>query len=233
MRKKTTTIGIRLISALAGILVALFSNGESAPDTPAGTWSGSYQPPSLQLPLVVRFSKTSGGLTAETQSPNQSLLFDPVDSVSFDKKHVSIIQSQFNALFNADLAGNTLVGTLLEQGNTNKLFLVHVFPDGTSCAAADPLVGEWRGSIELRPTAIPLVLLISGAGANLRATLQTPSVNPRASPVDTISYINGAVTFHQAVTGADFSGKIAGSTLSGTLTQNGYTTSLVLQRLKR
>jgi hypothetical protein len=131
------------------MFIALHSNGQSAPDTPAGTWSGSYQPPSPQLPLVVRFSKTSSGFAAETQSPNQSFLFDPVDSVSFDKRRVSMIQGRFNALFTADLTGNTLFGTLLEQGNTSKLFLVHVFPDGASCAAADPLVGEWRGSIEL------------------------------------------------------------------------------------
>jgi hypothetical protein len=226
------TIRIRLISALAGMFIALHSNGQSAPDTPAGTWSGSYQPPSLQLPLVVRFSKTSGGFAAETQSPNQSFLFDPVDSVSFDKKHVSIIQSRFNALFTADLTGNTLIGTLLEQGNTSKLFLVHVFPDGISCAAADPLVGEWRGSIELPLAAIPLVLSISGTGTNLGATIQTPSVNPMAHPVDTISYIDGVVTFHQATTGIEFSGKIMGNTLSGTLTQNGYATSLILKRQK-
>ena len=203
---------------------------ESGPDLPTGSWAGSYQPPPMEMPIVVNFTRKGTDLTAETQSPNQSQIFNPADFVSFDKNHVAVVFSRFNTLFNADLSGNTLSGTVTQQGNTNGLFLVHSMPDATSCKPADPLTGQWRGTIALKQAPVLLVLSVAGAGANLGATIQTPSTNPTAFPVDTITYNAGTLTFHHGMFGADFTGKISGITLTGTLTLNGYSIPLVLQR---
>jgi hypothetical protein len=211
-------------------LACLSALGQESPSSPNGTWRGSYQPIPVQVPLVMQVERTTQGWSAKTQSPNQNFAFWPVDSLSVDKTHVSFVQSQFNVLFSATLAGNTLSGTLSQSGVVNKVFLVHILNDTAACAGVDSVVGEWRGTLELTSASMPFVLSVAGTGVNLGATTQTPSVNPTSFPVDSITYSGNMLSFRQAQFGVDFTGTIAGDVLSGTITQNGYKHPMVLHR---
>jgi len=211
-------------------LACLPALGQEPPSSPNGTWRGSYQPPPVQVPLVMQVERNSQGWSAKTQSPNQNSAFWPVDSLSVDKTHVSFVQSQFNVLFSATLAGNTLSGTFSQSGVINKVFLVHILNDSAACTGVDAIVGEWRGTLEITSAAVPFILSVAGTGVNLGATTQSPSVNPTSFPVDSITYSGSTLTFRQAQFGVDFTGTISGDVLSGAVTQNGYKRSLVLQR---
>jgi len=178
----------------------------------------------------MQVERNSQGWSAKTQSPNQNSAFWPVDSLSVDKTHVSFVQSQFNVLFSATLAGNTLSGTFSQSGVINKVFLVHILNDSAACTGVDAIVGEWRGTLEITSAAVPFILSVAGTGVNLGATTQSPSVNPTSFPVDSITYSGSTLTFRQAQFGVDFTGTISGDVLSGAVTQNGYKRSLVLQR---
>lgn len=212
---------------LLGLTLALPLLGQTSP---VGTWRGVYQPPPVQVPLVVVIERSASGWSAKTQSPNQNANFFPVDSISVESNHVTLVQSQFNVLVAATLSGNVLNGTVTQAGTTNKVSLVHVVPDGSPCTGAGALAGEWRGAIEYKPAGLPFVLSIAGAGVNLGATTQTPTVNPTSFPVDSISFSGEALTFKQMQFGVEFVGSMAGDTLSGTLTQNGYKSQMTLHR---
>ena len=212
------------------IFTCLSSRGQESSSSPNGTWRGIYQPLASQVPFVMQVERNAQGWSAKTQSPNQNFNFFPVDALSVDKTHVSFVQSQFNAVFSGTLTGNTLSGTLSQGGASNKVFLVHVFNDSASCTASDPMVGEWRGTFEVTPAPVPLVLSVAGSGVNLGATTQSPSVNPTSFPVDSISYSGNTLSFRQAQFGVEFVGTINGDVLSGTITQNGYKRPIILRR---
>jgi hypothetical protein len=214
--------------ALVGLIISVNAWGQTP--SPVGTWRGVYQPLPVQVPFVVQIARTSAGWSAKTQSPNQNANFFPVDSVSVESKHVTFVQSQYNILFSATLSGNSLSGTFSQAGVTNKVFLVRITPDGATCSGSDALAGEWRGTVEYTPAGLPFVLSVAGAGVNLGATTQTPSVNPTSFPVDSINYSGSTLSFKQMQFGVEFVGNVSGDTLSGTMTQNGYKNSMTLRR---
>lgn len=201
----------------------------TAQAAPAGVWRGSFQPPPIQMPFVLQISGSGSTISAKTQSPNQKLDFDPVDSISATKTHLSYAQSQFNLVFTGAISGNTISGSFTQGGTTDKVFLVHVLPDDPCGRSAESVTGEWRGTFEYSPPALPYVLTVTGSGTSLGATTQTPSLGPSVYPIDSISVRGSTLSFKQGQLGVSFTGDFNDNTLVGKITENGYTIPITLQ----
>lgn len=94
----------------------------------AGTWQGKLNAGALTLRIVVRITRTANGLTGEMQSPDQSPVWLPADSVTVTGGTVSIAIGKVNGVYNGTLSadGKTLTGDWKQGAGTFPLTLGRV-----------------------------------------------------------------------------------------------------------
>lgn len=82
----------------------------------AGTWKGTFTTSSPDIPVVLAISGAPGNLAATMQFPSQGPNAFPVDSIALTGQTLTFRHAQFNAFFSGALSGNTITGTMTQNG---------------------------------------------------------------------------------------------------------------------
>jgi hypothetical protein len=89
--------------------------------------------------------------------------------------------------------------------------------------AAEPIVGDWSGTLKPGNAELRLVLHVKSADGKLTATLDSVDQGVKGIPVDSITYADGAVVFEMAQIQGHYEGKYdaAAKKIAGTWQQSG------------
>ena len=210
---------MKLLLKVVTLLAVCISTAVSQTSPAVGTWKATVKPAPIYLPFILNIVASGSTLAGTTQSPNQSPGVYALDSVSAAGNTITFQQAQFGISFSGTIRGNVLSGTMTQAGKALPLELIHAQPSGCTTST---LAGSWKGTFIPAAADVSIVLIISDSQGNLSATTQFPSQGANSFPVDSVSLNGQTLTFRQAQFGAFFSGALSGTTITGTLTQNGF-----------
>lgn len=210
---------MKLLLKAVPLFIACFGTAVAQTSPAAGTWRGSAKPAPFYLPFVLNIVVSGSTLAGTTQSPNQNPGTYALDSIAVSGKSLTFQQAQFGVTFSGTIQGNVLSGTMTQAGKTLPLELIHAQPSG---CAISTLAGAWKGTFIPAAVDVPMILVISDVQGTLSATTQFPSQSPTSFPVDAVSLNGQTLTFRQAQFNSYFSGALSGTTITGTITQNGF-----------
>lgn len=84
-----------------------------------GSWTGAIQ----GMPLVFEISKTNDDYTAKMQSPSQSKIFLPIDSIVVAGKNISLVLNTYKIKYEGQLEDGKINGTFSQGGFTAPMTL--------------------------------------------------------------------------------------------------------------
>ena len=220
-----------IVCALAG-----FAAADSKPI--AGSWSGAIDIPGQALAFTVTFDGTAAGLI---DIPQQHATGVPIAKVDVTGTHVHFELVAANAVFDGELAGDAITGTMAQAGMTFRFHLAKTaaIVRATYAVPTKPrrpltahvgrgLLGAWRGTVEhdeVRATFADRAGLVVGTAA------ATSRCDPAAPIVETTLTFDRVHLEIAAPDGASyFDGTLAGDELTGTLFRGGTQTPLALHR---
>jgi len=112
----------------AGVPATTGTTAASTPATPSdidGTWAGTLDVNGQTLHILIKVTNTSGGLTAQVQSPDQSPMWLSASTVTRENGTLTasftVMQAQFSGRIAADLG--TIDGTISQGGGSMPLVL--------------------------------------------------------------------------------------------------------------
>ncbi|MGB6688317.1 MAG: hypothetical protein WBE76_10780 [Terracidiphilus sp.] len=82
----------------------------------AGAWKGTFTTHMPDIPVVLAIAGSPDNLSATMQFPSQGPNAFPVDSIVLAGQTLTFRHTQFNAFFSGALSGNTITGTLTQNG---------------------------------------------------------------------------------------------------------------------
>ncbi len=209
----------------------------SAQDT-AGDWNGALKVNGAELRLLLHIARgEKATLKATLDSVDQGANGIPVTSITLTDSKLKLAADSINGSYegtvNAD--ATNIAGTWSQGGNSLPLEF-HRGGIKTEHKAAKPsdIDGTWLGTLDLGAVKLRLVFHIVNTEDGLTATADSPDQNAKGLPVSQVTRDGSSLKLEMKALNAEFTGKISDDrkTISGTFTQNGNSTPLVLAPLK-
>ena len=98
---------------------------------------------------------------------------------------------------------------------------------------SQPIVGDWKGDLDIQGMKLPLVLHITPAGDSFTATMDSPAQGAKGIKADTTEWINGQFSLVINNIRLRYVGKLVGAdSIAGTFTQMNTSLPLGLARIK-
>jgi len=197
-----------------------------------GEWVGVLEVPGggVKLSIVFRLlSDKDGKISGFLDSPDQNAKDIPVGDVTLDGNQVDIKVPIAQASYTGQLAGTKITGLLKQGGQDLKLDLVKGKYEPPPAFANLPLEGEkqltgqwlgkWKVSEEVSYTAI-LRFETSKAGKFI-AVVDLPEQGMKGVSLADGVFKDSQLTCRIPIMNAEYTGKISGNTITGTLKMAG------------
>jgi hypothetical protein len=94
--------------------------------------------------------------------------------------------------------------------------------------SAQTLAGEWRGTISIQGTELPIVFHVTRDGEKYQSTLDSPNQNAFGIKVSETILANDKVTFKISTLNAVYEGILAGKKMTGVWMQSGQSLPLLM-----
>src|SRR5687767_13096274 len=97
-------------------------------------------------------------------------------------------------------------------------------------SSGQTLAGEWRGTINVQGTELPIVFHVTKDGEKYHSTLDSPNQNVRDIKVSETILTNGKVTFKISSLNAIYEGTLSPNKITGEWMQSGQSFMLIMTR---
>jgi hypothetical protein len=214
-----------------------------------GAWSGTMKIAANEVAVQFRFKVDDKGVPSGTFSiPDQGLNDSPLTDVEFANNKLSLrIPRAANSPYTAELVNNQFVGKLKipapgapEDGVplTLKKGEVAVQVHELKLASQDyaKVAGKWTGKLEMTPpngqkVTLTLVMrIITNSAGQFVGFLDSPDQKATNIPITEATLAGDKFTAKIAVVRGEFTGTLAGKTLTGQWTQGPQTTPLTFTK---
>ncbi|HET8698640.1 MAG TPA: hypothetical protein VFO94_14200 [Gammaproteobacteria bacterium] len=204
-------------------------------DMLTGEWVGTMSSTGIEFTMVFKLAAAADGTFGGILDIPGRRLGLAVTDVTLENGEFSA-QTAVPGTFKGRLSGNEIVGqwTQPNMGGASLALTVkkgkYVAPTydlDLPAAAREQLTGSWRGTLG------PLELIVrfaADAQGKTHGFLDVPAQNAKDVPITEASLTGAKLTFRIALIGAEYTGDVAGGTITGTWQQVGRTTPLTLTR---
>jgi hypothetical protein len=199
---------------------------QAAKDTLKGSWVGALEIPGGKLTIVARFETNAAGeFAAFLDSPDQGANGLPVTDVMLADGKLTFRIPRVQGEYSGTLAGDRMTGTWKQgpQGLPLELTKGEYKPAvaalSLSAEAMTALAGSWRGKVESPRGPLTLVVRFETGDGKPVAFIDSPDQGAAGLPVTEATFANGKLTLKVAVVRAEYTGDVAGRTITGQWTQ--------------
>jgi hypothetical protein len=227
---------MKCIWICVGLLI--WANPGQAQDI-AGDWQGTLSVGGTELRLVLHITKApDGSLKATLDSVDQGANGIPVSSISLKDSKLNLGIEAVHGTYEGKVSpdAGTISGTWTQGQPLPLDFKRATAPIKTEHKPAKPsdIDGAWMGSLDLGTINLRVVFHIVNTEDGLIATLDSPDQGQSGIPTTSVTRDGPSLKIEAKALSAVFEGKIAPDLMSitGTFTQRGTATPLVLKKVK-
>jgi len=199
---------------------------QAAKDTLKGSWVGALEIPGGKLTIVARFETNAAGeFVAFLDSPDQGANGLPVTDVMLADGKLTFRIPRVQGEYSGTLEGDRMTGTWKQgpQGLPLELkkgeYKPAVAALSLDTGAMVTLTGSWRGKVDSPRGPLTLVVRFETADGKPVAFIDSPDQGAAGIPVTEATFANGKLAFKVAVVRAEYTGDVAGRTITGQWTQ--------------
>lgn len=119
----------------------------------------------------------------------------------------------------------------MQKGTTTKQFIfLIVFLFTMTNINAQDIIGAWKGALDVQGTKLNLIFHIKKEGEKFVTTLDSPDQGAAGIPVDKTDFADNKLQLEAKALGANYTGTLNGSTITGEFQQAGMKFPLVLAK---
>jgi hypothetical protein len=230
------------LACLGCLLTAATAAGQSAPAGASGQWTGSLQPPTGEIQIVVNLAGKPGEpWKGAIDIPAQGAKGLPLWAITVKDTAVSFAiegvpgEPRFTGKLSAD--GKSMSGDFSQGGGTIPFSLVRkgdaVFEvPAKSTPITKELEGSWEGTLDTGQAQLRLVLKLASQAGGASGVLVSVDQGGVEIPVATITQDGSTVKLIVTRVGGTYEGALKGDQMTGTWTQGGKPLPLTFTRSK-